>query len=136
MKFYGLIVRDFNEYPKVLHTCKEKKDGIKLVLKYLVDNGIAGIVKESEFNPSSLGCGKWLVSVNADNTKYLEYQIINTGWVRDYFHYFTTSELNIVEINVSNQPPEIKEDELSPIKKLEREFSTEQKTEEKKDASV
>ena len=135
MKFYGLILKEYNKYPKVLYTCKEQKDAVKLVLKYYIDNGLAGIIKHKEFKPNELGAGRWLVADNKDNTEYLEYQVVNSGWVRDYFEFWKVNRLNIVEIDISNQPPEIKEDDLSPIKKLEREFSTEKKTEEK-DVSV
>ena len=98
MKYFVLILKEFNQFPKVIQSCK--KNPFQMVLKYFRDNNIKKILKTNECNPVSLADGKYLVSVGGSKTEFLTWDVKNIGWVFDNIAWNKVDRLNIQEIEI------------------------------------
>jgi hypothetical protein len=72
-----------------------------MLLDYYTKREITKILKPSEFNPIALADGRYIVNILNSKTEFIEYEIINTGWVRDYKEWNKINKLNIVEVELS-----------------------------------
>ena len=98
MKYSFLILKDKNEYPKILYSVKDPKDKYSMLLKLTKELNIIKIISNRDFKPLEITTeGLYLVG---DGGEFDVYEFANTGYVRDYWEYVKGEKINIVEFDV------------------------------------
>jgi len=100
---FFLLEKGYNEFSKILYSCKNQKDKYSLVLKYYQEKKIKEIVENKNFRPWESGEGLYLVQDDKNTDEYVVYQVCNTGYLRDYFEFVKTDRLNIVEFEPTDK---------------------------------
>lgn len=98
---YFLLQKKYDEYPSILYSVKDKGKIIHMILKYLEDNDIRAIIPTQDFEPLTLGVGKYLVEENKN--EYIEYEVIDTGIIRSYMEFSKINRLNVVNYEVREE---------------------------------
>jgi len=100
---FFLLEKGYNEFSKILYSCKNQKDKYSLVLKYYEEKGIKEIVENKNFRPWESREGIFLVQDDKNTDEYIVYQVCNTGYLRDYFEFVKTTRVNIVEFEPTDK---------------------------------
>jgi hypothetical protein len=98
MKYSFLILKDKDEYPKILYSVKDPKDKYSMLLKLTQDFNIVKIISNRDFKPLEITSkGLYLVG---DGGEFVVYEFANTGFLRDYWEYVKGERINIVDFDV------------------------------------
>jgi hypothetical protein len=100
---FFLIEKKFDEFSKILYSCKDAKNKFSLVLKYYEEKKIKEVVENKDFKPWESGTGLYLVRDDKNTDEYIVYQVCNTGYLRDYFEFVKTTRVNIVEFKPTDK---------------------------------
>ena len=85
------------EKKHIIDSTKIKKNILVMLLKYAKDNGITHITTEGEFN-LLLAEGKYLVQTDKEGFEFNFYEIIQTGYIRDYREVIVHDKLLIQDV--------------------------------------
>jgi hypothetical protein len=116
MKTYFLLRKKYNEFPNIISSTKNKNKVIHMVLHYMEKEGIQMLVKKHDFDPLTLGEGKVLVEQSAQ--EYFLYEIVNTGYIRDYMEFSKIDRVNVIEFDMLNDEEDLTDDITATMKEL------------------
>jgi len=101
MKYYFLIERDeITKQSKILLSFKEKKNILKMVLKYMENRKIKNLVKKENFNLPYITDGEYVVE--QEQMEYNVYSVANTGILFDYFEFTVLNTLKVQGFDVTD----------------------------------
>lgn len=101
MKYYFLIERDeITKQSKVLLSVKEKKNILKMVLKYMENMKIKTLVKKEDFKLPHIAEGEY--AVEQSPLEYSVYSVVNTGILFDYFEFTVLNTLKVQMFDVTD----------------------------------
>lgn len=103
IEMFFLLEKKFNEFPTILYSCKGYADKYSLILKYFEDKKIKEIVENKNFKPFQSGAGLYLVRDDKNINEYIVYEVVNTGYVRDYYEFVKTDRVCIVEFEPTDR---------------------------------
>lgn len=100
MKYFFLLRKKYNKFPEILYSCKDARDRYKMILKFVEENKIVSVCESKEFKVHEAGVGLHLVKTG-DN-EWVSKEIVNTGYLFDYYEFSKIDRINIVEFDVVN----------------------------------
>jgi hypothetical protein len=87
-------------YTEILYSCKDPRDKYTLILKYVEEHKIKSVCEKTEFKPHEVGEGIHLVRVG--NDEFVSKQVVNTGYIFDYWQLSKIDRINILEFDVQD----------------------------------
>ena len=98
---YFLIQRDeITKESKILLSVKNKKDILKMVLKYMEIYKIKNLVKSEDFNLPHLQEGEYVVEQS--DMEYSVYSVVNTGILFDFYDFTVLNTIKIQGFEVTD----------------------------------
>ena len=98
MKYFFLIERDeITKESKILFSVKERKNILKMVLKYMENMKIKNLVKKEDFNLPHITDGEYVVEQSP--LEYSIYSVVNDGILFDHYEFSVLNTLKIQEFD-------------------------------------
>lgn len=103
IEMFFLLEKKFSDYASIKYSVKEKADCFSMIIKYISENKIKSLVDENKFDPWNTGEGLHLVRSEKKPNEYIVYEVINNGYVRDYYSFCKVDRVNIVEFEITDK---------------------------------
>lgn len=94
----------------ILNVCDRKTDLVILVLKYAKANEVTSIILTENLDHTT-NCGKYLVQMDTEGFHFAVFDVVNTGYVRDYKEFNKLSDIYIREFKPADNITDVQRGE-------------------------